>query len=77
MLRLSNISLFNLLIYVIASDENNEISKGCKWCVECESKISTNIYNILYLSINFQLIWLEWSSIINKYLLNYVLSYIY
>ena len=55
MLRLLNINLFNLLIYTIASDKNNEISKGYKQCVECKDKTSINIYNTSHLSINFQL----------------------
>ena len=56
MLKLSNISLFNLLIYAVASDKNNEISKGYKRCVEYGGKININIRSILYLSMNFQLI---------------------
>ena len=77
MLRLLNISLFNPLVYVIASSENNKISKGCKWCVECENKTSINICNISHLFINFQLIWLEWLFIINRCLFNHTLSHIY
>ena len=56
MLKLSNISLFNPLTYVVASDENNKIFKSCKQCVEYENKMNINIYNISHLFINFQLI---------------------
>ena len=77
MLRLSNISLFNPLIYAVVNGENNKISKGCKWCIECENKTSINIHNISHFFINFQLTWLEWLSTINRYLFNYILSCVY
>ena len=53
MLRLSNISLFNSLVYAVVSGENNKIFKGCKRCVECGGKTSTNIHSTSHLSINF------------------------
>ena len=56
MLKLSNISLFNLLIYTVVNNKNNKIFKDCKQCIEYKNKININIHNTSHLSINFQLI---------------------
>ena len=56
MLRLSNINLFNPLVYAVASGENNKIFKNCKQCIKYKGKININIYSTSHLSINFQLI---------------------
>lgn len=57
--------LSSLVLY-LARDANNDTSRGWSRWVECGASIISRIRNRSHCSINWRLIWLEWSSRIKR-----------